>query len=446
VKQQRHLALAAVAMALLGTSATASGAVRPYDFNGDGRQDLAAGIPEWSDSGVDRAGAVIVQRAGRHGLTTSAQLLTRSTPGIPGDPHAVSGFGSDLASGDFNGDGFADLAIVRDFLPSSALTVVYGSAHGLDPSTAAALDDGESKARPPIAAADVDGDGFADLATAREGRDVSDQPIPSVNVFHGAAQGLDAARRTTLALNPILLRFADVNRDGHPDLVYTGVRNEIGVCPGAADGPHACTGIPTPANVNDVAVGDVTGDGKLEVVAGTAEYGVSGALHVYRWSRGSLRYAFRLDQATRGVPGNKQSGDEFGFAVAVGRIGRDRKADIVVGAPGEDSFGRVTIVRGAKNGVARHGNTSFEQDSPGVPGKNRQGDIFGASLALLDHNGDGRLDLDVGAPFESQSSGRVTVLYGARDGLTTKGGRDFGLESIGFSPVRGYEFGRILGR
>jgi hypothetical protein len=103
--------------------------------------------------------------------------------------------------------------------------------------------------------------------------------------------------------------------------------------------------------------------------------------------------------------------------VAVGQVDGQGKQDIVVGSPGGRHGGSVTVVHGADTGFALRGNTRIDQGTRGVPGSNERGDFFGAAVALLDHDGDRRLDLDVAAPYERRGTrkrhpGRVTVLYG----------------------------------
>ena len=93
-------------------------------------------------------------------------------------------------------------------------------------------------------------------------------------------------------------------------------------------------------------------------------------------------------------------------------LDRDRYADIVVGAPGENnSRGRVTIIRGGPAGYARNGNRSFGFETRGVPGSSKRGDrSFGRAVSLLDFNGDDRLDLAlVDRGFDRSTSTRASA-------------------------------------
>jgi hypothetical protein len=66
-----------------------------------------------------------------------SQFWTQDSPGVGGSAEAVDDFGESLATGDFNHDGYADLAIaapsedVGGIFDAGAVNVLYGSAGGL---------------------------------------------------------------------------------------------------------------------------------------------------------------------------------------------------------------------------------------------------------------------------------------------------------------------------
>ena len=420
----------------LAFASPAMGAARPYDFNGDGRQKLAVGLPAWHDQGAQSAGAAMVLRASRKaGLRASAQLLTRGRNGFPGSPTPFEGLGGHVASGDFNGDGRADLAMLRNGA-GNGVVVVYGSAHGLVPASAVSYGAAPGTDYIQAVAADVNHDGFADLAVRRDGAN------NDVAIFRGSSAGLGGVVQSTLALHPDVMRFADLNRDGFPELVYSTFQ-EIGVCAGTSGGPAACNSLPAVAGAADIAAGDVTGGRGREVVTGVPNDPEGGTVYVYRYLHGELRFVLKFNQSTRGVPGHTQN-DQFGAQVEVFRIGLEKKETVAVGAPREDEFdGRVTLVHGRKHGIAHRGNRMINLDTRGIPGSNEGAPQFGRTLTTLDHDGDGRFDLDIGAPYEG--AGHVIALRNSRHGLRRKA-RSIGLPDLGFSPDNQLAFGAVLGR
>jgi hypothetical protein len=104
------------------------------DFNNDGADDLAVGVPEESVAGHIAAGVVQVLSGSATGVTgTGSQLFTQ----VGGAVESFDAFGFTLQSGDFNNNGFADLAAsavfeaVGSISNAGAVSVLYGSAGGL---------------------------------------------------------------------------------------------------------------------------------------------------------------------------------------------------------------------------------------------------------------------------------------------------------------------------
>ena len=108
------------------------------DFNGDGIGDLAVGVPDENVNGAIDAGAVNVIYGSSDGLTaTGNQFFTQDSPGMPGVTENFDRFGLTLASGEFNGDSYSDLAIgvphedIGSSLGEGLVQILHGSDTGL---------------------------------------------------------------------------------------------------------------------------------------------------------------------------------------------------------------------------------------------------------------------------------------------------------------------------
>src|SRR6266545_2855115 len=104
------------------------------DFNNDGADDLAVGVPFENVGSIVAAGAVNVLYGSPTGLTTiGSQFFTQVAGAVETDDE----FGFELAAGDFNPDTFADLAAGAPFedvgsrVDAGAVSVLPGSAGGL---------------------------------------------------------------------------------------------------------------------------------------------------------------------------------------------------------------------------------------------------------------------------------------------------------------------------
>jgi hypothetical protein len=153
------------------------------DFNGDGADDLAAGLPGDDNLGGSTPDSgIVVVRYGELGAGLDDDLadavLSQDLPGSPDPAENGDNFGRSLVACDVNQDGFADLAVtvpgegISGVEDVGAIQIVYGSAFGLVPGgnqfwpetvLGGSADAGDFVGAA-LAAGDFDGDGYADLA------------------------------------------------------------------------------------------------------------------------------------------------------------------------------------------------------------------------------------------------------------------------------------------
>ncbi|SDU91049.1 Endo-1,4-beta-xylanase, GH35 family [Microlunatus sagamiharensis] len=481
------LGLALVSPLLLSSSAVAAPVrrVAPYDLDGDGHPEQVVGAPGLQVGTAKGAGGLVVLPASTKGLSTAGWTITQASAGVAGEPVADGHFASAVASADFDHDGYADLAVGATG-EVGTVTLLHGSSKGLTGARSTVLrragDAGPDGFGASLVAADLDGDGWADLAVGAPYADPVEVPAEdhgasgSVTVLQGGPAGFSTARSSVLhgrrsgtdrdLLFGSSLATGDVDGDRRSDLVVASRglaagdghahAGSVTVCPAGG----GCVPVPSSRGypgLASLAVGDVSGFGRDEVVVGlvpapgarSTEGGRVVTLAFSGTGAGLRAKETVLTRSTKGVPGSNHAGDDFGAALALGDVDRDGFADLLVGAPGEAvggrrDAGRVTLVLGGRKGYRTSGNKAYDQDTRGVPGSAETRDRFGATVSLLDHDADGRLDLTVGAPGEN-GSGAVTTLDGSGAGLTTRGARTFGLERSGSSTPADAAFGAVLG-
>lgn len=108
------------------------------DFNGDGKDDLAIGATGEDVGSKVNAGSVNVVYGSNSGLTAANnQIWHQDSAGVEGVAETGDLFGSSLSVGDFNKDGFDDLAIgaqgedIGSISAAGSVQILFGSATGL---------------------------------------------------------------------------------------------------------------------------------------------------------------------------------------------------------------------------------------------------------------------------------------------------------------------------
>jgi hypothetical protein len=401
-------------------------AVASGDFDRDGYADLAIGAPGLNIGSPVSTGAVNILYGSPNALTaTDDQLITNP---VLGGPDARR-FGTALAAGDLNGDGYDDLAVGA---PDTSVTILFGTAGGLtldDPGVVTPEDilppdpAASSAYASSLAIGDVDGDGFDDLAIGMPAATVSGIPgAGQVTVVHGSASGLDSSSAETWNQDtPDVLDEAQLTSDDDSE----GVEERFGAA---------------------IAFGDFDGDGHDDLASGVVqEFGDGrGAVSVIYGSAAGLTAAGNQlwDPSLPGVAGDRSFEAYFGTAVATGDLNADGTDELVIGAPAsaadrdhEYEIGAVTVLYGSGGGVTATGSARWTQDSPGIPGVGERGDYFGVSLRIANYGRSRAADLAIFAPMEDFSgrfdAGLVDVLYGRFAGINGSGAQAWTQDSPG---------------
>ncbi|MFI9354551.1 hypothetical protein [Streptomyces lydicus] len=462
--------------AATGTASAAPAANgRQGDFNGDGYRDLAVAAPAATVDGKQRAGALTILYGSAHGIDASRHVtLSQNSPGVPGAAEAGDLFGASLAAGDFNSDGFADLAVSAPYedvagdADGGTVQILWGAAGGLSGSGSATLADPapsrHDRFGAALAAGDFDRDGTADLAVGTSSS--------TLHVFKGGLSRSGAPGAHTAIALPILgeatngilnLTAGEVTDQGYSDLVVSAYDNRSPYfnvnyyLPGTPAGLSGARAQRLPAGII-TAIGDVTGDGFGDLVTGVLfddkvpGSTKGGKVNVIHGSASGPRVdrIETITQESGAIPGSSETGDKFGYEVSVGDINGDGVQDLAIGAAtetvdGASRTGAVTVLRGSRAGVDTvHHVQYFHQNSPGVPGANEKDDLFGGEVFLSDLNGDKKADLTVGATYENGGDGAVITLPSDGTRLTTTGSRFLAPSAVGLSTAGAPQFGSIM--
>jgi hypothetical protein len=223
------------------------------DLNGDGKPDL------------------VIANADDHSIT-----IRLADPAHPGSfqPALVLPLGAavtplDVAVGDLNGDGKPDIAVAASGASGGVLILLQDPTSPLLFAAPVALPvTGDALA---VTVADLDGNGLADLAVATSANGVSVR-------YQTAPSTWSSAVDFPTGIHPVAVKAADLNGDGKLDLLTAnygaatspgtqGLSILFQTTGGAFAAPiHYATGYRSTA----LAIGDLNGDGKPDVVVANA--------------------------------------------------------------------------------------------------------------------------------------------------------------------------------
>ncbi|MGX1130654.1 hypothetical protein RKD49_002844 [Streptomyces glaucescens] len=385
--------------------------VQSGDLDRDGYADLLSVVMTSSNGAYDDR-LLAVNWGGPKGLSTTPTLL-KDVPEHAGGSYAVA---------DVDGDGNPDVVAVGELYGENWTPLGDGSVlHGPFGRDGGSARTGSFTVDPDhgmyfattLAAGDVTGDGYADLAVGTQFVD-GDSGSGDVVLLTGGPSGFtnkgflkDAQGRTFESDD---IEIGDLNKDGYADIAVGH----------STDGTDYDVELPVKG-------------GAIAVVYGGPN-GVS-----------TTRKPVWINQETAGVPGVGEWRDGMGTGLSIADTNGDGYQDLVTGLPGEDfdgltDAGTVLVLRGGASGVTGTGAKSFSQNTAGVPGTAEKGDRFGAETALVA----GKRQLVVGDPAENANNGSVWVFPTGSTGVTASGSFTFGATTMG-APVTGSRFGASLG-
>ena len=389
------------------------------DFNGDGFDDLVVSAPDEDIGDKTDVGKIWIFSGSSEGVGALeiGKTFHQESSNSLGTNETGDRWGVMLAAGDFNGDGFEDLAVGAPEKDNEenpdvgTISLLYGTPNGLstdqaqniDQSTKGVPDWGEpgDKWGWALASGDFNNDGFTDLAIGAPGENYGQHPeVGAVTLLYGSPSGITTNKTLRLHQNFPLVPDRNEAYDHWGAVLATGDFNKDGFSDLAIGAPNESSG-------------EREQTGSVTVMFGSPQ-GIT------------PNKSSRLHQGSLNMPGRSEAGDRWGSVLTSGDFNGDQFGDLAIGAPAESTdsvsrAGAVTVVFGAENGLSGNGAIAVDQDTAGFQITAEPADHWGDALAALDMNGDGKSELIVAASGESLGTqfdtGLVTLFWGTEQGI-----------------------------
>ena len=392
------------------------------DINGDSVNDLVAGFPGDDTNGVDAGRALVLSGVDGSVLRThyGAQAGDR--------------FGAVVARG-----GQLDSDTVGDYLvgapewgPSKGAVYAYSGIDGQVLLFMRGFHDGDRLGSAVARAGDVDGDGTGDIVVGAPGFDASTSGQVDAGIVYAVsgASGLPLhalesplpVNQTGLGFGQIVSYLGDVDGDGHDDLLASGPNLDTDTPVSSLVAFSGLNGTPLVSRMGFgdghgfythvgnglCALGDVTGDGTPDYVAGESvwmghTWGLTEGYQVTVYSGATHAPATRYSFSSASLNDDIEAGLVHNVdPVAVGDVDGDGLGDVAYLSPLQEV---VRVVSGADFNILG----IIPAPTPGLG--------FGSTIqGIEDVTGDGLRDLAIGVPGHDgpagMDSGQILLVSG----------------------------------
>jgi hypothetical protein len=340
------------------------------DIDGDGKLDLVV-------ANINSNTVSVYRNTSTNGTLSSGSFAT-NIDFVTGE-NPVS-----IAIGDIDGDGKLDLALANR--GSSTVSVYRNTSTSGNISSGSFetnIDFATGNTPFSVSIGDLDGDGKLDLAVANAGSNTVSVLRNTSTSGTIASGSFETEVNFETGTGPFNVSIGDIDGDGKLDLVVMNYNvSTISVLRNKATSGTIASGsfetkvdFATGNEPNSLAIGDLDGDGKLDLAVVNIN---SNTISVYRniSTSGTIEsgsFETKVDLVAGNAP----------CSIAIGDIDGDGKLDLVVG-----SLSTVSVYRNtATSGTITSG--SFETNIDFATGKKPY------SIAIADIDGDGKLDLAV---------------------------------------------------